>query len=123
MHVTFDPKLPPADDISFDDFLAVDIRIGEIVGAEDFPQARTPSLKLRLDFGPGVGIKTSSAQIKALYAPEDLLGRQVMAVVNFPARQIGPFISQVLTLGFADEAGRIVLVAPDGKIPNGTRLT
>lgn len=123
MHVTFDPSAPAADEISFDEFLAVDIRIGEVVEAEDFPEARSPSLKLRLDFGPGIGIRKSSVQIKAHYSPGELLGRQVMAVVNFPPRQIGPFMSEVLTLGFADETGRIVLASPDVKVPNGTRLT
>ena len=123
MHVTFDPAEPAAPEISFDDFLQVDIRIGEVIAAEDFPEARKPSLKLRIDFGPGIGEKKSSVQVKALYAPEDVIGRQVMAVVNFPPRQIGPFMSEVLTLGFADEEGRIVLASPDGKVPNGTRLT
>ena len=123
MHVTFDPAAPAADDITFDDFLKVDIRIGEIVEAEVFAEARKPSLKLLIDFGEGVGKKKSSAQIARLYDAGDLVGRQVMAVVNFPPRQIGPMMSEVLTLGFADENSQIVLASPDRKVPKGTRLT
>jgi tRNA-binding protein len=110
------------DTITFDHFLAVDIRVGTIVSAEPFPEARKPAIKLRIDFGPEVGEKKSSAQLTVHYAPESLLGRQVMAVVNFPPRQIGPFMSEVLTLGFADEAGDIVLALPDKPVPNGARL-
>jgi tRNA-binding protein len=122
MHLAHDPTAPPADPIGFDDFLRVDIRVGTIVAAEAYPEARKPSLKLRIDFGPAIGEKKSSAQIAAHYAPEALIGRQVAAVVNFPPRQIGKFMSEVLTVGFADEAGQVVLFAPDGPVPNGSRL-
>ena len=108
--------------ITFDDFLAVDIRVGTVVAAEPFPEARKPAIKMRIDFGPEVGIKKSSAQITVHYAPEELVGRKVMAVVNFPPRQIGPFMSEVLTLGFHDEAGAIVLAVPDKDAPDGARL-
>lgn len=111
-----------ADEIAFDDFLAVDIRVGTIVDAQPFPEARKPAIKMMIDFGDPIGIKKSSAQITAHYTPKDLLGRQVMAVVNFPPRQIGPLLSQVLTLGFADGNGDIVLVRPDKAVPNGERL-
>ena len=117
-----DPASPPADEISFDDFLNVDIRIGTVIEAAPFPEARNPALKLRIDFGAGIGIKKSSAQITDHYDPDALLGAQVMAVVNFPPRQIGPFMSEVLTLGFADASGAIVLVQPDHPLPNGARL-
>lgn len=122
MHQTQDPASPPADEISFDDFLKLDIRIGTVIEAAPFPEARKPALKLRIDFGPGVGIKKSSAQITAHYDPGVLLGAQVMAVINFPPRQIGPFMSEVLTLGFADAGGAIVLLQPDHPLPNGARL-
>lgn len=122
MHQTPDPDKPPADEITFDDFLKVDIRIGTVIEAEPFPEARKPALKLRIDFGPGVGIKRSSAQITVHYDPEALIGRQVMAVVNFPPRQIGPFMSEVLTLGFPDEGGEIVMARPDHPLPDGARL-
>ncbi len=111
-----------AAEISFDDFLKVDIRIGTVVEAEPFPEARKPAIKLRIDFGADIGVKKSSAQITDRYAPETLVGRQVMAVVNFPPRQIGPFMSEVLTLGFPDEDGKIVLAGVDGKLPDGARL-
>jgi tRNA-binding protein len=111
---------PPA--ITFDDFLIVDIRVGTIVAAEPFPQARKPAYKLTIDFGPEVGVKKSSAQITRHYRPETLAGRQVAAVVNFPPRQIGPFMSEVLTLGFPDSEGEVVLIGPERKIPNGGRL-
>lgn len=111
-----------ADTITYGDFERVDIRIGTIVEATPFPQAKKPAIKLVIDFGPEVGLKKSSAQITVHYETETLVGRQVMGVVNFPPRQIGPFISEVLTLGFADEAGAIVLAAPDKPVPNGAKL-
>lgn len=123
MHVTLDPNAPAADPIGFDDFMKVDIRLGTILSAEVFPEARKPAYKLTIDFGEGVGTKKSSAQITARYTVEDLPGRRVMAVVNFPPRQIGPMRSEVLVLGFADAAGAIVLAGPDDAVPNGTRLT
>jgi len=122
MHLDHDPAASPAAPIGFDDFLAVDIRVGTVIAAELYPEARKPSLKLRIDFGPGIGEKKSSAQIARLYDPAMLVGRQVAAVVNFPPRQIGKFMSEVLTVGFADEAGNVVLFAPDRAVPNGSRL-
>jgi tRNA-binding protein len=122
MHLLHDHAAPAAPAISFDEFLKVDIRVGTIVAAEPFPQARKPSLKLTIDFGPAIGRKRSSAQIVAHYAPEALIGRKVAAVVNFPPRQIGPFMSEVLTLGFPDAAGAVVLVGPDRPVPDGARL-
>jgi tRNA-binding protein len=112
-------QAPP---ITFDDFLKVDIRIGTIVAAQEFPQARKPAYRLTIDFGPLIGLKKSSAQITAHYRPEALIGRQVAAVVNFPPRQIGPFMSEVLTLGFPDENGEVVLIGPSLPAPNGGRL-
>jgi tRNA-binding protein len=108
--------------IDFDQFLAVDIRVGTIVGVDPFPEARKPAWKLQIDFGKEIGVKKSSAQIVRHYAAEELIGRQVAAVVNFPPRQIGPFMSEVLTLGFPDAEGAVVLVKPDLPVPNGARL-
>ena len=121
-HKPSDTGPPVADQINFDQFLAVDIRVGTVVGVDPFPEARKPSWKLRIDFGAGIGIKKSSAQITEHYGAEDLLGRQVAAVVNFPPRQIGPFMSEVLTVGFPDERGAVVLIGPDLPVPNGARL-
>lgn len=112
----------PAPQITFDDFMKVDIRIGTVIAAEPFPEARKPAIKMRIDFGEAVGEKRSSAQITVHYTPEMLVGRKVMAVVNFPPRQIGKFMSEVLVLGYADEAGAIVLAVPDKDVPNGARL-
>lgn len=122
MHLSHDPATPPAPEIAFDDFLKVDIRIGTILSAEPFPEARKPAIKLLIDFGPGVGERKSSAQITENYDVAALPGRQVAAVVNFPRRQIGKFMSEVLTLGFADEAGAVTLFAPDKRVPDGSRL-
>lgn len=122
MHVNHDSAAPAAAPISFDQFLAVDIRIGTVVSAEPFPEARKPALKLTVDFGPSIGTRRSSAQITEHYRPEDLVGRQVAAVVNFPPRQIGKFLSEVLTLGFADANGAVVLFRPDRAVPDGSRL-
>lgn len=109
-------------EITFDDFLKVDIRIGTIVEAEPYPEARKPSIKMKIDFGDAIGIKKSSAQITVHYTPEMLVGRKVMAVVNFPPRQIGKFMSEVLTLGFEDEEGAVVLASIDQGVPNGQPL-
>jgi tRNA-binding protein len=122
MHLAHDPAAAAAPQIGFDQFLAVDIRVGTIVAAEPYPEARKPSLKLTVDFGPAIGIRRSSAQIATLYKPEELIGRQVAGVVNFPPRQIGKFMSEVLTLGFPDQEGNVVLFAPDKAVPNGARL-
>ena len=108
--------------IVFDDFLKVNILVGTIVSADPFPQARKPAFKLTIDFGPDIGVKKSSAQITRHYTPETLVGRQVAAVVNFPPRQIGPFMSEVLTLGFPDAEGEVVLIGASQPVPNGGRL-
>lgn len=110
------------DQISYDDFLKVDIRIGTVVTAEPFPEARKPAIKLTIDFGAGVGTKRSSAQLTEHYMPDALIGRRVAAVVNFAPRRIAGFLSEALTLGFADEAGAVVLFAPDQAVPDGARL-
>ena len=110
------------DTISFDDFLKVDIRVGTIVEALPYPEARKPAYKLKIDFGPDIGVKKSSAQITRHYDLDTLVGRQVAAVVNFPPRQIGKFMSEVLTLGFPDGEGDVVMIAPDKKVPDGGRL-
>lgn len=122
MHLVHDPAAPASEAIAFDDFLKVDIRLGTIVEAEVFPEARNPAYTLRIDFGEGVGLKRSAAQITGHYTPDALVGTRVMAVVNFPPRQIGPVRSEVLVLGFPDQAGEIVLVRPDQDAPDGARL-
>ncbi len=113
------PQTPMTD---FNTFLNVDIRTGTIIAATPFPEARKPAIKMQIDFGPDIGIKKSSAQITQLYTPETLIGKQIAAVVNFPPRQIGPFMSDVLTLGFANSEGHVVLFSPDSNTPNGSRL-
>lgn len=108
--------------VSYDDFARVDIRVGTIIDVQPFPEARRPAYKLWVDLGPEIGVRKSSAQLTTHYTPEALLGRQVAAVVNFPPRQIGPFMSEILVLGFPDPEGAVVLVAPDHKVPNGGKL-
>jgi len=122
MHMTHDPAEPPAPQIAFDAFLAVDIRVGTIVAAHPFPEARKPAYILEIDFGAAIGVRRSSAQITEHYALDALPGMQVAAVVNFPPRQIGPMRSEVLTLGFPDPDGKVVLVQPSSPVPNGGRL-
>ena len=122
MHLDHSADAPAADLIDFDAFLKVDVRMGTIVSVQDFPEARKPAYKLEIDFGPTIGVKKSSAQITEHYSADALLGRQVAAVVNFPPRQIGKFMSEVLTLGFGDDAGAVVLFQPDRAVPNGSRL-
>jgi tRNA-binding protein len=117
-----DQVSPTTAPIAFDDFLKVDIRVGRIVAVEPFPQARKPAFKLTVDFGPEIGIKRSSAQITVNHSPKDLVGSLVMAVVNFPPRQVGPFMSEVLTLGVPDANGDVMLIRPDRDVPVGGRL-
>ena len=107
---------------TFADFEKIDIRVGRVIAAEPFPDARKPAVKLTIDFGPTVGIRRSSAQLTVRYTPEALVGRLVLAVVNFPPRQIGPFMSEVLTLGFPDADGEVVLISPERAVPNGGRM-
>jgi tRNA-binding protein len=113
---------PMSEQITYADFERVDIRVGTVIEASPFPEARKPAIKLVIDFGPEIGIKKSSAQITVHYTPETMVGRQVLGVVNFPPRQIGPFRSEVLTLGFEDENGAIVLATPGLGVPNGKKL-
>ena len=112
----------PSERISYQEFLAVDVRVGTIVACDPFPEARTPAYKLRIDFGPEIGVKASSAQVTDLYGPEDLVGRQVAAVVNFPPKQIGRFMSEVFVLGFANADGAVSLITVDPPVPNGGRM-
>jgi tRNA-binding protein len=122
MHVHHDPAAPASDLITFDDFLRVDIRVGRILAVDAFPEARKPAYKLTIDFGPAIGVKRSSAQVTEHYTPDALIGKHVAAVVNFPPRQIGKFMSDVLTLGFPDADGHVVLFSPDSDVPVGGRL-
>ena len=109
-------------EIGWDDFMKVELRVGKVLAVEPFPQARKPAYKLQVDFGPEIGVRKSSAQITTLYAAEDLVGRLVVGVVNFPKKQIGPFVSECLVTGFHDEAGNVALCVPDKPVPLGTRL-
>ena len=122
MHVDHDPAAPPGEQISFDHFLKIDVRVGTIIAAETFPEARKPALKLPIDFGATIGTKRSSAQVTDHYTPQTLVGKQVAAVVNFPPRQIGKFMSEVLTVGFPDDEGSVVLFSPDRRVSDGARL-
>ena len=122
MHVTHDPAAAASPTIDFNSFLAVDIRVGTIVDAKPFPEARKPAWRLWIDFGPAIGVRKSSAQITKHYTPQGVIGRQVAAVVNFPPRQIGKFMSEVLVLGFPDGDDSVVMIGPDQKVPNGGKL-
>lgn len=122
MHFIQDPSSPSLSKITFDDFLKVDMRIGTIIEVQDFPEARNPSYKVKLDFGAGVGIKKSSAQITDHYTKEDLINKKVLAVVNFAPRQIGKYMSEVLIMGIADLENKIVLFDMDKDVPDGSRL-
>ncbi len=122
MHLDFDPAKKEAEQTSFEQFLKVDIRIGEVIEAIDFPEAKKASYKLRINFGEGVGIKKSSAQLTTHYSKQDLIGKRVLAVVNFPPRQIGKYMSEVLVLGLSDQNNDIVLFELDKLVPNGARL-
>lgn len=122
MHVTHDADAPAAKTIGFDDWLKVDVRVGTILTADPFPEARKPAYKLTIDFGAAIGVRKSSVQITDHYTLNGLVGRQVAAVINFPPRQIGPFMSDVLTLGFPDADGKVVLIGPSRPVPNGGRL-
>ena len=119
-----DSSTPPAftPQTTIDTFMQLDVRVGTVIAADPFPQAHKPAIKLTIDFGAPIGIKRSSAQIVQNHKIEDLVGRQVLAVVNFPPRQIGPFFSEVLTLGVPDEHGQVMLIGPDKPVPNGGRL-
>lgn len=123
MHKVFEPGEGPAELTDFATFLKLDIRAGTVLEAEHLTTLRKPAIRMLIDFGPGVGIRKSSAQIVEHYAPDELVGRQVLAVVNFPPRQIGPIMSEVLTLGLPDEDGAIRLVLPDIRVPDGARLS
>jgi len=120
--MNFEPSAVACDEIEFNDFLKVDIRIGEIIEVEDFPEARNPSYKIKINFGEAIGEKKTSAQITTLYTKESLIGKKVAAVVNFPKRQIGKFMSEVLLLGFSDSEQNVVLFKMDHEVPNGARL-
>ncbi len=109
-------------EITFDDFMTVDIRVGRVIHVEPYPEARKPAIKMQVDFGGDLGVKKSSAQVTVHYTPDSLMGRQVLAVVNFPPRQIGKYMSEVLVLGVPDENGEVVLIAPDMDVPKGVRL-
>lgn len=122
MHLDFEADSPAQANIDFNQFLSVDMRIGEVIEVADFPEARKPAFKLKIDFGSGVGVKKSSAQITKHYTKESLMGKRVLAVVNFPPRQIGKFMSEVLVMGFSDENNDIVLFDLDKEVPNGSRL-
>ena len=122
MHTVQTPDTPPAPNIDFSDFMKIDIRVGTVIDVKPFPEARKPAYKLWVDFGGVIGVKKSSAQITDHYTLDELKGRRVAAVVNFPPRQIGKFMSEILVLGFPDTDGKIVLFAPDLDVPNGARL-